>query len=1171
MPVVVGWIAGYIATAIEAVGVGTAAATTAATVVATIVVDAAISIAVSKIAQALAGKPSQAGDPPQRLTTARGTAEYQQLIYGQIRTGGFLAYYATSGTNNVFLWFVIVLAGHEVTAIDDVWLDSRHLLDSDFSSGLCTNAAFLDNGLAQLSCFKHLGGSTSAVDANLSAACPEWDSSHVGKGVAYIVFQLARSNKVYPSGAPSNFFALVKGRKLYDPRLDSTNGGSGAQRYTDPSTWVWSQNWALALRDYISGGAVMYVSGTPDKRKALGEADARIDDGYIIAAANHADESVTVPIPVLAGTTNWTNGSNTVTGNGTLFTTLSTGNYLQGPNGTMYPIATITDDTHLTITVGGGYPGTSVINEIVHWNTSNSTSTTEARFTADCQLSCGNTHDENVGILLSAGNGKLSYSGGKWCLSAGVYVTPTISLTQDDILGALSVVTHDTTDQCWNYVDGTFFDENNGWAELPFPAQENPAYETDDGRQYVNSIDLQATRGVYRAQRIGHVILEQGRNMLTINASQLSQKALQIKTWDTFNLTIPEYGWTNQVFRCVKPKLLASGYMAMQARSESSAAYADLPVSGYVDPSTNNPPAFVLSPPDAPSGLTITPVINGVQLNLVPPGYFAANQFLEIWEYTSNSPFSSATLIGQTRASTFTVTHSDTATRYYWITAGDVNGGRSESFPSGAGIAGAPLTSQFWSPQLRGTASSIGGTIFKNGGSDAWDSDAISEASYPAVTVEGTYTAGGASAIGLATNVGSVLAAATTTGYYHFYPHADSGSTQVCLGSTVLWTGAAPVPGDRYLVAYDGFYVDFYLNNTWVWSAPLLQAQVYVGLALYHTYEVFSNVQVSASILATPSEWIETGNCEVSGSTAAKIGGSAAWDSCIRTIVGHSTCHVAGKCNAVTSGATYDSMIALSASPTASSSDTNADYAWARSSSNNWDVLQSGTYITSFALGVAADSDIAEIKYDGSTLSYVINGSVLRTVSVSGLTLFGFCPFFSPGAGLNSLDFGPTTTLGVTDTAQLGANASGQIISATASSAASGTLHGTAQSVDIITASGNFTGAPVGIDFMATITPTLQGGSWNSPIEVYITRDGTQVGTGLIDVYQYVSNITPAGGPLVFWSMAGSIMVNDTPSAGSHTYAAHINAAAASLPGPGTVSANVSFADLVLKVREYKK
>jgi hypothetical protein len=38
------------------------------------------------------------------------------------------------------------------------------------------------------------------------------------------------------------WWADIHALKVYDPRLDSTNGGTGTQRYNDPTTWAWSQN-----------------------------------------------------------------------------------------------------------------------------------------------------------------------------------------------------------------------------------------------------------------------------------------------------------------------------------------------------------------------------------------------------------------------------------------------------------------------------------------------------------------------------------------------------------------------------------------------------------------------------------------------------------------------------------------------------------------------------------------------------------------------------------------------------------------------------------------------------------------------------------------------------------------------------------------------------------------
>lgn len=49
-----------------------------------------------------------------------------------------------------------------------------------------------------------------------------------------------------------DFSARIQGRRLYDPRKDSTQpGGSGAHRLATPATWEWSDNPALACADFV--------------------------------------------------------------------------------------------------------------------------------------------------------------------------------------------------------------------------------------------------------------------------------------------------------------------------------------------------------------------------------------------------------------------------------------------------------------------------------------------------------------------------------------------------------------------------------------------------------------------------------------------------------------------------------------------------------------------------------------------------------------------------------------------------------------------------------------------------------------------------------------------------------------------------------------------------------
>jgi hypothetical protein len=124
---------------------------------------------------------------------------------------------------------------------------------------------------------KHLGTSSQTVDTYLNSVKPtEWDSSHTLLGVAYIVVTLDLEDPRFQGGPPP-LTARVKGKKVYDPRLDSTNGGSGSHRRSTPSTWQWSANPALCVRDWITGEYGMAAAQTD------------VEDAFTIAAANACD------------------------------------------------------------------------------------------------------------------------------------------------------------------------------------------------------------------------------------------------------------------------------------------------------------------------------------------------------------------------------------------------------------------------------------------------------------------------------------------------------------------------------------------------------------------------------------------------------------------------------------------------------------------------------------------------------------------------------------------------------------------------------------------------------------------------------------------------------------------------------------------------------------------
>lgn len=108
-------------------------------------------------------------------------------------------------------------------------------------------------------------GSQTTVDPTMAAAIRGWNETLAG--TAYLV---AKVPKAASAGFP-RFTVLVKGRRVYDPR-------DVYQSALDPTTWVWSDNPALILGDYLSNqnyGARRTVDWT-----------------YVADAANYCDEIV---------------------------------------------------------------------------------------------------------------------------------------------------------------------------------------------------------------------------------------------------------------------------------------------------------------------------------------------------------------------------------------------------------------------------------------------------------------------------------------------------------------------------------------------------------------------------------------------------------------------------------------------------------------------------------------------------------------------------------------------------------------------------------------------------------------------------------------------------------------------------------------------------------------
>jgi hypothetical protein len=215
-----------------------------------------------------------------RSQIIRSPIETHKIIYGRSRVSGPLVFAETTDATvqdggetdtvqNGYLHLVIPLAAHEVEEIETIYIDETPVtLDG---SGFVTTAPWSAIGNPANPSFirvkKFLGTDDQAASSDLVSEVSNWTENHRLRGIAYIYVRLLYDQDKFPNGLP-NISAVVKGKKLYDPRTDTT---------------AYSDNWALMVRDYLT-----------NTRYGFGASDSEVDDTTINAAANICEESVTL-------------------------------------------------------------------------------------------------------------------------------------------------------------------------------------------------------------------------------------------------------------------------------------------------------------------------------------------------------------------------------------------------------------------------------------------------------------------------------------------------------------------------------------------------------------------------------------------------------------------------------------------------------------------------------------------------------------------------------------------------------------------------------------------------------------------------------------------------------------------------------------------------------------
>ena len=223
-----------------------------------LVQKALISVGTSIVGGIIGQKLAPKIDPPNfgtslesgiTVTSKAPTAPYR-IVYGSSRVGGVIVYAETTSDTNEFLHMVIVLAGHEVDDISTIFLgDDAVTLEttSNDSNGIpIFTPTSSDQYNGKLRVKKHFGDPAQLADANLVSDVTQWTTNHKISGKAYLYLKFTFDSDVYPNGVP-NVSAIVKGKKLFDPRATSFTASSSTVS-TSSKYYNYFKSWVIYIR-----------------------------------------------------------------------------------------------------------------------------------------------------------------------------------------------------------------------------------------------------------------------------------------------------------------------------------------------------------------------------------------------------------------------------------------------------------------------------------------------------------------------------------------------------------------------------------------------------------------------------------------------------------------------------------------------------------------------------------------------------------------------------------------------------------------------------------------------------------------------------------------------------------------------------------------------------------
>jgi hypothetical protein len=473
------------------------------------------------------------------------------VIYGRRQVGISRVFVESSGTDNQYLYVAGVLCeggDNGIESIDEILIEDKlvvwsgALTDGTVRTVASTDENFYKDGSSLISaqCFYGLDNqsASSLLDESTS-----WDSNYKLSGLVYVAFKFTWNQDVF--GGLPDVKVTVKGKKIYDPRLDSTKGGSGLQRESTSSTWTYSDNSSLVLLDYLR-----------NSRYGKGLQTSAFETNYdsFKTSADLADTAVT---PYTAATT---------TLNGTINSsvtsiTLTSASAFPTSGTIQIDIEKITYTGKSTNTLTGCTRGALSTTATSHTTGATITEIVSSinLFDTNAVLDTSQKVIDNVKDLLMNMRAMFTYTQGKYKLIIENSGSSVLTLTKDNIIDGIKILGEKKNTK-YNRVVGTFPNPNKNWQNdiVSFPPYDDSSLPSEDQFQTMltadNSVLLEGRfefkhiTSPYQAEELCEIILKRSRNALGVEVVCTSE-ALNLAIGDIVNLTYSTGGFSAKPFR----------------------------------------------------------------------------------------------------------------------------------------------------------------------------------------------------------------------------------------------------------------------------------------------------------------------------------------------------------------------------------------------------------------------------------------------------------------------------------------------------------------------------------------------------------------------------------------------------------------------------------------------